>query len=276
MTALRPRRVPRALALAATGGLAVLTLSGCLSMNADLTVNSDAKTSGTFAVGLQKQAAGMLGMTDLGTFEQGLTSEEMSGEAGGLFESGECVASETDAEYVYTCSFSDVEFKEGDGPWAISKEGDVITFHMVNDGATGESAEAAELVGGSMGDITVNVTFPGAIQTITGDGATKNSDTSATVKVAMTDAADITITSAASGGGGMGSILLIVGLVLLALIVIAVIIVLVTRGKKSAPAAPGAAVVVAEPMVEEPDIEKPAVDETPAPTDNPQDEQPPQ
>ena len=234
MASTRRRRITRAIALAATSGLAVLTLSGCLSLTANLTVDSDAKATGDLALGLQKQAAGMLGMSDLATFEEGLQSEELTGDGGGVFESGQCTASETDTEFLYTCTFTDTAFATSeDGPWTITKDGDVITFRLVNEGSGGTDDPAADMLGSSMGDMTVNVTFPGPIQSITGDGATKNSDTTATVKVPLSDPADITITSAASSGGGIGTILLIVGLALLAIIVIGIIVALVLRGRKS-------------------------------------------
>lgn len=242
MASTRRRSLTRAIALTATGGLAVLTLSGCLSLTANLTVASDATASGDLALGLQKQAAGMLGMTDLAAFEEGLKSPELTGDAGGLFDSGQCTASENDTEFLYTCTFTDTAFATpDDGPWTITKDGDVITFRLVNEGSGDAEDPTAAMLGGSMGDMTINVTFPGAIQSITGDGVTKTSDTSATVKVPLADAADITITSAASSSGGIGTILLIVGLVLLAIIIIGIVIALVMRGRKS----PGAAAIAA-------------------------------
>ena len=80
-------------------------------MTADLNIDSDAKASGTLAIGLQKQAASMLGMTDLDSFSSGITSEG-SDAAGSVLSTGDCTPSETDAEYVYTCAFSGQAFTD--------------------------------------------------------------------------------------------------------------------------------------------------------------------
>ena len=90
------RRVARGLAVAAIGGFAVVTLSGCLSMTADLTIDSDAKTTGTFAIGLDKQAAGLLGMKDLDTFKSGITNPDLTKSNNDMLTADDCAASETD------------------------------------------------------------------------------------------------------------------------------------------------------------------------------------
>ena len=269
MSVTRERRFVRGLALVAAGGLAVLTLSGCLSVNAAVDINSDAKASGTFAVGVEKQAAQMLGMTDLAAFEAGLQNPDMTAGSGDLL-SGDCTSSETDTEFVYTCKFTDTDFSASgtENPWTITKDGDAITFTMVNEGSTGDDASADLLGGGSLGTITVNVTFPGEITSITGEKVTKTSDTSATVSAAASDPVNVTITSKSSGGGGgaIGKILLIAGIALLVIIVIALIAFLVMRGRKSPPAAPAvaaapAAAAVAMPAVAETVVAEPLVTE---------------
>lgn len=257
MRTIAPRRLNRRLALVTVGALAVVSLTGCLSMTADVNVNSDAKASGSLAIGLQKQAANMLGMTDLDSFSSGITSEG-SDSAGSVLTTGECTASETDTDFVYTCAFSEQAFTDpADGPWTITKSGEEITFALVNAGSEGLTGgeDAADLTGGaSMGDLTVNVTFPGEITSVTGTMVEKTSDTTATIKGPMADVFEVTIVSKASGagGGGIGTILLIVGLVLLAIIVIAVVVALLMRGRKPAPAAAVVAPVVVAETVTEP------------------------
>ncbi len=110
----RPRKVSRILALAAACGLAVLTLSGCIKVNADLAIDSDATGSGTLSLELQKQAAILMGMTDLDAFESGLTSGDLGGQGLGAF--GTCETSETDEAFVYTCSFSGRDVHHGRRP----------------------------------------------------------------------------------------------------------------------------------------------------------------
>ncbi|MHB8795995.1 MAG: LppM family (lipo)protein [Candidatus Nanopelagicales bacterium] len=303
MRILAPRRLGRGLVIATVGALAVASLSGCLSMTADLNIDSDAKASGTLAIGLQKQAASMLGMTDLDSFSSGITSEG-SDAAGSVLSTGDCTPSETDAEYVYTCAFSGQAFTDAaDGPWTITKSGDAITFALVNAGTSGLAGgeDAAQMTGGaSMGDLTVTVAFPGEITSVTGSMAEQTSDTTATIKGPLADVFEVTIVSKATGagGGGIAKVLLVVGLILLAIIVIAVVVALVMRGRK--PAASAAVVAPAamaetatepvatetvvsepvaeetigtEPVIDEPVVDEPVVDEPVV--DEPKGEEPP-
>lgn len=230
------RRRTRGLAFAAAGVVTVLSLSGCLSMTANLTIDSEAQTSGTFAIGLQKQAAGMLGMKDLDTFSSGITSPDVSSGTGDLLTTSDCTASETDTEFVYTCALSDAELTSKDNPWTVTKDGDSITFHMVNQ-ATAEQNTDELLQGGSLGALTVNVTFPGEITSVSGDFVTKKSDTSITVSAALSDAVDVTVVSKSSASGGMSTVIVIIAIAVIAIILIALIAFLVTRRKSDEPPA---------------------------------------
>lgn len=240
MTALatRPRKATRLLAFAGASGLAILSLSACIKVDADLTVNADATGSGTFALEVQKEAAQFLGISDLSSFQSQLTEGELS--SSGIGEFGTCEASESDTGFVYSCSFSDMAFTAEDGLWTVNKVDDSIVFHLANKGQSDtEGSDATALLGDSgFGDITIDVTFPGPITALTGSGAEKTSDTSATIKGTMTDNLDVTITSEASSGGFSPAALLtvLIGLAVLALIVIVIIVLLMRRRKGAAPA----------------------------------------
>lgn len=229
MTQSSSRRIMRGVAVAAIGGLTVLTLSGCLSMTANLSISPDAKTTGTFAIGLQKQAAGMLGMKDLDTFKSGITSPDLSEGSSGLLSGDECAASETDIEFIYTCTLRGDEPASGDIPWTVTKSGDVITFHMVNKAS--DTSDNELLQGGSLGDLTVDVTFPGTITSVTGDKVTKTSDTTITIKAPMSDPVDVTVTSEASTASSSSKVILIIGIIVLAIVVIALIAFFAMRRK---------------------------------------------
>jgi hypothetical protein len=225
------------------GATAMMALTGCLSITSDLTIDSDAKGSGTFTIGLQKQAAQLMGMSDLESFSSGITQQDLAKSESNLLASGTCKASETAEEFVYACTFSDATFTKEGELWTVKKNGNEIVFSMKNQGSTGADAgQMADLLGGSsLGDVTVNVTFPGPIQSITGTGATKTSDTEATVKGAMTDNFDVTITSAASNRPSIGLIIAgAVGVLLLIAIIVGLVLFLVRRGKKAPDALPPA------------------------------------
>lgn len=303
MTALAPRTT-RIVGLVGACALALVALTGCIKVDADVAVNPDATGTGTFAFELQKDAAGFLGISDLASFEAQLTEGDLAGETGlGIFDS--CETSESDTGFVYSCSFTNTAFTDpADGPWTIAKDGDSIVFTMDSEGqadpaATGED----ELLGdASLGSVTVDVTFPGAITSITGEGATKTSDTTATVSGSLTENISAVITSEAGSSGLSLSVLLVllVAAAVLILIIVVVVVLISRRGKGGSadagdgaddgvgaaavvvPAAAAAAVpavveetVVQEAVVEDaPVVEEVAVIETPEPPTAPAAETP--
>lgn len=243
-------RKARIAALAAAGIGLALVLTGCVKVDASLDINSDAKASGTFSLALQKQAANMLGMTDLDAFASGITQDQGSD----ILTTGDCTPSETDTDFVYSCTFTDTAFTEADGPWQISKDGSTIVFTMTGTASQDDSSD--QLLGdASLGTMKVDVTFPGAISDIT--GAEKTSDTTATVSGSLNDAFNVKIVSAASGGSNSTivgyiakGLVVLLALLVLALIVV-VAVVLIRRRRQPAvdssatyvvpPPAPGAA-----------------------------------
>ena len=241
MTVITPRRrVTRIAALAGACALAVAALSGCIKVQADVTVNADATASGTVGFAFQKQAATLMGISDLTTFQSQIKEGDLADSGLGTLDS--CEASETDVDFVYSCTFSDQAFTDATGIWSIAKQGDNVVFHMVNEGQTGtEGSDAAALLGdASLGSIDVKVTFPGPITDITGTGATKTSDTTATITGTMMTPYDVTITSESSGGGSSIAQLLVIlaAIAVVALIVIVIVVLLVRRRKPPAADAP--------------------------------------
>ena len=261
----------RIASLAGACALVAMTLTGCLKVDADLTINSEAQGTGTVGFELQKDAAGFMGISDLAAFESSVTTGDLSDN--GLGNLATCDTSETDIAYVYTCSFTDQAFTDSNDMWTIAKAGDTVTFHMVNAGqsATGGSDPNALLGDSSLGSVNVTVTFPGTITELTGSAAKKTSDTTATISGTLTDPLDVTITSEAGSGGPKFAALLVVlgALAVVALIVIVIVVLLVRRRKPMAAEAPFAATgtVVAAEVVET--VTETVVEESPeAPTDS--------
>lgn len=228
--------------------LLAVTLTGCLKVDADLTINSEAQGTGTVGFELQKEAAGFMGISDLAAFENSVTTGDLSDT--GLGSLATCETSETDLAYVYTCSFADQPFTDSSDMWTIAKSGDTVTFHMVNAGQSGtDGADSAALLGdSSLGSVNVKVTFPGAITELTGSAATKTSDTTATISGTFTDPLDVTITSeAGSGGPKIAALLVVLGALAVVVLIVIVIVVLLVRRRK--PAENAAAVVATETVV---------------------------
>lgn len=221
----RSRMIRTAAAIAA-GVAGALVLTGCIKVEADVTVASDATASGTFGFELQKEAAGFLGITDAGAFEEQLETGDLSEEEG-LSSFDDCTASESDTGFVYTCAFTDTPFTDSTDLWTITKEDSTIVFRMVNEGDDSGAGDLG-LGEGSLGSVSVDVTFPGPITSISGAGATQTSDTTATVEASMTDALDISIRSEDGASGFPVATLIVVlvaaGVILLIVVVAGVLI----------------------------------------------------
>jgi hypothetical protein len=232
----RSRAATRVAAFVGVAALAIVTLTGCIKVDGDLTINADATGTGTVGFELQKEAASFMGITDLDSFKTQINSGDL--QSNGLSGFTSCTPSETDTGFLYSCSFTDEAFTDPSGIWTIAKTGNSITFHMVNAGQTGtQGSDATALLGdASLGSLNVKITFPGNITDITGTGAAKTSDTTATITGTMTTPLDVTITSESTGGGMKIAALLVVlaALAVVALIIV-VIVVLLVRRRKAAP-----------------------------------------
>ena len=266
MTSRRSRRNIRALGAVAIGAVTVLTLSGCLSVTADVAIDSNANTSGTVAIGLQKSTMEMLGVT-FDDFAKDFADKlkdpsATSGDMDGL-DPASCTPSQTASEFVMTCDITGGKDAMGED-FTVTKDGDSITLHMTKEGLGdlagsdapdledlfGDSGPLSGLGGGDdptsgLGDLlggaerfmsgatyTVNVQFPGDITSITGEGVKQTSDTSVTISTALTDSLDVTVTSNATPGSRVDVrtvvvILLIVAVAVLLLAVVALVVVLV-------------------------------------------------
>jgi hypothetical protein len=217
-------------ALVGIAAVAVLTLTGCIKVDANVAIASDATASGTFGFELQKDAAGFLGISDLSSFEAAIDEGALTdGEELETFQ--DCVTSESDAGYVYTCSFANASFTNPDDLWQISKDGSNIVFTMTNEGQSAEDAEMTGLLGDAgMGAINVTVEFPGPITSVEGAFAEKTSDTTVKISASMMDALKVTITSEESSGGGFAVILVVaIAAGVVVLLIVAVILLVMRR-----------------------------------------------
>lgn len=225
------RGTNRMAALTGLAVLAVVTLSGCIKVDANVAINPDATASGTFAFELQRDAASFLGIGDLATFEQQIDEGALTdGQELDSFQ--ECVTGESDTGYTYTCTFANTAFSEPDGLWRIAKEGSTIVFTMASEGAGEDGAEAASMLGDAgMGSIDVTVEFPGTITAVQGDLVERTSDTTARVSASMMDTIDVTIRSedGASQGGVAAIIVVAIAVGVVVLLIVAVILLVMRR-----------------------------------------------
>lgn len=236
------RRTTRIAGLAGAVTLAVLGLTGCIKVDAVVGIGPDATGSGTFALEFQKEAASFLGITDLASFESQISEGALT-EGDELDAFTECVTSETDTGYVYTCTFANTEFTDPEGLWQITKEGEEIVFTMSSPGAGEEAAGAEDLLGGaSMGGINVTAEFPGPITSIEGALVEQTSDNEATITASMMDEIAVTIRSEAGSSGPTLSVILVIALTagIIVLLIVAVVLLVMRRRAGTAPVTIGA------------------------------------
>jgi len=267
------RRTTRLTALASAATLAVLGLTGCIKVDAVVGIGPDTTGSGTFALEFQKEAAGFLGITDLASFESQISEGALT-EGDELDAFTECVTSENDTAYVYTCTFANTEFTDPEGLWQITKEGEEIVFTMSSPGAGEEAAGAEDLLGGaSMGGINVTAEFPGPITSIEGALVEQTSENEAVIRASMMDEITVTIRSEAGSSGPSLSVILVIAVTagIIVLLIVAVVLLVMRRRAGTSAAAIGAAesastVDAAEPeSVELPGSDAPAIEGADAP-----------
>ncbi|HAN72188.1 MAG TPA: hypothetical protein DCQ36_11470 [Actinobacteria bacterium] len=224
------RRPQRLAAFVGAGIVASLALTGCIKVDANVAIASDATASGTFAFELQKDAAGFLGISDLASFQSQIDEGALT-EGDELETFQECVTSESETGYVYTCSFANMPFTEPSGLWTVTKEESTIVFAMTSEGAGEETQGADNLLGdASMGSINVTVEFPGPITAVEGEFVEQTSESTAKVSAAMTETINVTIRSEDGSSGTNIAVIIVIALAAgVAVLLIVAVVLLVMR-----------------------------------------------
>jgi hypothetical protein len=198
-------------------------------VTANVSVNPDATASGQISLELAKQAASMLGIMTADDLLTGITDGELT-DGADAFSSGQCQPQEKDESLAITCSFDDQAFTDPEGPWTISRQGDVITVSIKNSQQATDGADSSTDLGIPLGRFEVVVDLPGDVQSVTGDFATQVDSDTVRVDASMNDEVDVTITSATGGGLLSRLPLILAAAALLAGLV--VVILLVARRRK--------------------------------------------
>jgi hypothetical protein len=184
--------------LAVIGGGAVLVLvTGCVSLDAELTIDADATADGTMTVGVNKQLMSFAGISSAEQLRQQVLDENA------LPEDASLSVEETDTDYVMKAGFSGATFDEEDWRIALDDAGD-IEFTFVNEGMSSEdrdllSAGSEESESG-LGNIDITVNFPGDVTAYGGEGAQKIDSDTVRWEFPFSTANTITATSTVDSG----------------------------------------------------------------------------
>lgn len=134
-----------------------LALSGCLRYEGDVAVTPSAEVSGTLEFGVEKSVASFFGLTSL---------EDLQGSAQDNNDNSFCsdataTYTETDTEFVVSCSFRRVETKADDDV-SVERQGDDVIFRFNYNADADAPADPDQ----EYGTLRVAIAMPGPITSI--------------------------------------------------------------------------------------------------------------
>lgn len=261
---MRRRILPRLAAI----GILVLALAGCVRFQADLDVTSANTVDGSIVVAVLNSDD-----SDEGRETARASADEIATVLlGALADAPGVTVSdyESDDDYIgYALELSAVPFEafSGGDPDSLhfAREGDQIVFSGALD-FTDQSTETEEGQEGDDSNLTVSITFPGAVTEHNGElsGTTVSWRTPVEERLEMTARA-----SATPPGPPLGLIIGIAVGVLVLLVVVGLVLFLVLRSRRSAPAAVAPAPVTPDPVAPTAVEAPPAPAGTAAPAEKP-------
>ncbi len=240
------KRVRRTSFVAAVAGFALVTLSGCINITYNLSVNPDATLSGKVQLAVAKQAASILGIKDANDLNDKMKSGQLSNETPTSVVN-DCTASEDATNLILNCTFENAKASDLNEAWTMTVNGDTATFHAVLGDST--SGEAAGLPGIDAGGYDLTLTYPGPISSVTGDRAVQSGPNTVTVKGSLDQPLDLTVVgSLSSGSSSMLWIFILLGV--LAIIAIAVLAFVLRSGSRKSKEQPAIEGTADAPMIE--------------------------
>jgi len=211
---------------------ALLLLSGCVRLNADITLHPDDTMDVAMDIGIQQAAASAIGITDM--------CASMTESAGsGTSIPNATFTPHTDNGYISCKIEGTVPINESMDGLTITHADGVFTFAMKGASLESSTSQYGDL-GTILTDLKISVTFPGDVLTHNGKSTVSGrtvtwsdvNDFIGTEGLLATGKDSAGIAGIGGGGGGsrLGLILGIIGVLLVAGIVVAVV--LSRRGKK--------------------------------------------
>ncbi len=231
-------KTKRILSVAAIAAL-TMVLTSCISLKATITLDAEARASGSMTISMNKGLASFLGMTSAGSFKEELESDDSDLPRGSQIE-----VSESDTEYNATVSFEDAVLDDDEFGAKVLENGDV-QFTFVNEGNEATEGEDDLFSDIDTGSVTVTVNFPGEVKEFSGEGATQvDSDTvmwefpfqTSTTATARSGVSDVSLTPTSGEGSSStnSAALVVAGLAVIAAVVFGGV--LLSRHREQVPA----------------------------------------
>ena len=208
-------------------------LSGCLDVDADLSVNEDATATGEMTIAISSEISGLLGLgsgVDLvDQLEQGM----LDGAEG--VEDLDCEPAEQENAVAMVCSFENQVFDQADDIWNIyASDDNTVTFYSISGEQAAEEEDAGlfdDLVDFDFGGYQIDVEMPGPIVSVDGTNVDQTSDTSFRIEAGLNDSFEAIVVSEDGSSSFPWVLLIVIGVAVLA--VIALIVFLIGRSRSS-------------------------------------------
>lgn len=207
-------------------------LSGCLDVDADLSVNEDATATGEMTIAISSEISGLLGLGSGVDLVDQLKQGMLDGAEG--VEDLDCEPAEQENAVAMVCSFENQVFDQADDIWNIYASDDkTVTFYS----SSGE--QAAEEDGGFLDDLVdfdfggyqIDVEMPGPIVSVDGTNVDQTSETSFRIEAGLNDSFEAVVVSEDGSSSFPWVLLIVIGVAVLA--VIAVVAFLIGRSRSS-------------------------------------------
>ena len=207
-------------------------LSGCLDVDADLSVNEDATATGEMTIAISSEISGLLGLGSGVDLVDQLKQGMLDGAEG--VEDLDCEPAEQENAVAMVCSFENQVFDQADDIWNIYVSDDnTVTFYS----SSGEQAAEEDaglfddLVDFDFGGYQIDVEMPGPIVSVDGTNVDQTSDTSFRIEAGLNDSFEAIVVSEDGSSSFPWVLLIVVGVAVLA--VIALVAFLIGRSRSS-------------------------------------------
>ena len=207
-------------------------LSGCLDVDADLSVNEDATATGEMTIAISSEISGLLGLGSGVELVDQLKQGMLDGAEG--VEDLDCQPADQENAVAMVCSFENQVFDQADDIWNIyASDDNTVTF----DSSSGEQAAEEDagflddLVDFDFGGYQIDVEMPGPIVSVDGTNVDQTSDTSFRIEAGLNDSFEAVVVSEDGSSSFPWVLLIVVGVAVLA--VIALVAFLIGRSRSS-------------------------------------------
>lgn len=208
-------------------------LSGCLDVDADLSVNEDATATGEMTIAISSEISGLLGLGSGVDLVDQLKQGMLDGAEG--VEDLDCEPAEQENAVAMVCSFENQVFDQADDIWNIyASDDNTVTFYSSSGEQAAEEEDAGffdDLVDFDFGGYQIDVEMPGPIVSVDGTNVDQTSDTSFRIEAGLNDSFEAVVVSEDGSSSFPWVLLIVIGVAVLA--VIALVAFLISRSRSS-------------------------------------------